>query len=309
MSSLTDPLPDPLPASRQRALSRLWGAMASEARRKRVRRTRMRWAIGCLATVTLLGIAPTGFDGEAAPLIGLADAVAASPPPAEPVGRHWYARIETRELVSVPVSLEEGEEELQFLVTAVEEQWHDAGDLPRRTVTYGTPRFLSPEDEGAFYSAGLAGEFRPGRTRELPFSPDDYQFATTLAEEDPDVIAGLLRRRVAGLGDQRMEEVRLLQLATELIQVHANDSQLRAQILRVIADIPGILVIPNDQSVVVSIDFPDGDRPLRLMYEFDADSAHLVGEYLAALATQTEPATVIRSARHSIPRPLGVSES
>lgn len=308
MSSLTDPLPDPLPASRHRALSRLWGAMASEAKRKRVRRNRMRWAICCLATVTLLGISPTGFDGEAAPLIGLADAVAASPVPAEPVGRHWYARIETRELVSVPVSLG-GEGQLQFLVTAVEEQWHDAGDLPRRTVTYGSPRFLSPEDEDAFYSAGLAGEFRPGRTRELPFSPDDYQFATTLPEEDPEVIASMLRRRVAGLGDQRMEEVRLLQLTSELIQVHANDSQMRAQILRVIADIPGILVIPNDQSVVVSIDFPDGDRPLRLMYEFDADSAHLVGEYLAALATQTEPATVLRSARHSIPMPLGVSES
>lgn len=258
--------------------------------------------------MALLGIAPTGFDGEAAPLIGLADAVAASPALPEPVGRHWYSRTETRELVSIPVSLDSAMD-LQFLVTAVEEQWHDAGDMPRRTVTYGPPRFLSPEDEDAFYAAGLATAFPTGRRTELASSPEDYRFATTLAAEDPDEIGSVLRRRVAGLGDRRMEEVRLLQLTAELVQVHANDPQMRAQILRVIADIPGIRVIPRDQSVVVSIDYPDGDRPLRLMYEFDADSAHLVGEYLAALATQSEPATVIRSARHSIPMPLGVSES
>jgi hypothetical protein len=45
------------------------------------------------------------------------------------------------------------------------------------------------------------------------------------------------------------------------------------------------------------------------MYEFDGDTAHLVGEYLAALATQSEPASVIRSAKHSMPAPIGVSES
>lgn len=260
-----------------------------------------------LATIVLTGITPVGLDGQGAPLIGLADAVAEGPRVTEPAGRHWYSISETKELVSIRVSLEE-EIELQFLVSAVEEIWHDAGDVPRRSVSYGAPRFLSPEDEDAFHAAGLATSYDAESRISVAMASDDYRFATALSGSSEE-IESTLRRRIGGLGDRRMEEVRLLQLTAELIQVHADDPLMRAQILRVIADIPGILVLSNARNVVVSIDYVDGDRPLRLMYEFDADTAHLVGEYLASLATQSEPATVLRSARHSLPAPLGVSGS
>lgn len=157
--------------------------------------------------------------------------------------------------------------------------------------------------------AALEGGLAAGRTMPLPTGADLMQFGDELVVTNPDHLGGILRRRVAGLGDRRMEEVRLLQLAASLIPAHADDPAMRAQILRVIADIPGITVVPTDRNVVVSIDYLDGDRPLRLMYAFDGDTAHLVGEYLAALATQTEPATVLRASRFSVSNPAGATGS
>ena len=308
MHPATDAFPEPRPSTRPYARARLRRAIAEEARRTRVRRRRRRWIVPLATTLLVVGISPTGIDGHTAPLIGLADAVAAAPDPPTPIDRHWYSRTETRELMSVEVDVNGGST-LEFLLPAVEERWHDAGDMPRKTVTYGAPTFFSPEDEDAFYAAGLAAIYAEGTQISTQVPTDEYRFATTLAGTDTEELEGTLRRRVAGLGERRMEEVRLLQLTAQLIQVHADDPHMRSKILRVIADVPGIVVVPTDHNVVVSIDYLDGDRPLRLMYEFDADSAHLVGEYLAVLATQSEPATVLRSARHSLPLLAGFTES
>lgn len=308
MSPATEPFPSPTPSARSRALARLRRAIEDESQRRLMRRIRRRWVIAGIATLFVVGISPTGPDGLSSPLIGLADAVAAAPMQVESPGRHWYSKSESRELVSIPIDVD-GEKTLEFLVVAVEETWHDAGDTPRRTVTYGAPRFFSPEDEDAFHAAGLGSRYQDGLQVDAPLTPDEYRFATVVSRSDPEVLESTLRSRVAGLGDQRMEEVRLLRLTAELIQLHADDPALRSRILRVVADIPGIVVIANTRNVVVSIDYLDGDRPLRLMYEFDAETAHLVGEYLAALATHTEPATVLRSARHSIPNLVGVLDS
>jgi hypothetical protein len=308
MQPVTDAFPEPRPSARPYAKARLHRAMAEEAQRGHTRRRRRRWIVPLATTVLVIGISPAGLDGHTAPLIGLADAVAAAPETLGLVDRHWYSRTETRELVSVSVDVN-GESTLEFLLPAVEERWHDAGDLPRRTVTYGPPTFFSAEDADAFYAAGLAATYGEGTRETTQVPTDEYRFATTLADSDHEALEGTLRRRVAGLGERRMEEVRLLQLTAQMMQVHADNPHMRSKILRVIADVPGILVVPTDHNVVVSIDYLDGDRPLRLMYEFDAESAHLVGEYLAVLATHSEPATVLRSARHSLPLPAGVTES
>lgn len=294
----------PEPVARRRARSRLRAAIAEEAVRAGRRRRSRRWVVGSLTVVLVLGIAPTGPDGHSAPLVGLADAVAQNPAANPNSVRHWYAVSRTRELMVVE---DADGRPLEFLATAVEESWHDAGDVPRRRITYRAPGFFSAEDEDRFHASGLGARFGAGRTVTVDGTPD--RFMQTLLVVEQDEIEGVLRRRVSGLGDRRMEEVRLLQLAADLIEAHANDPAMRSEILRVIADIPGIMVVPGDRTVLVSIDYMDGDRPLRLMYEFDGGTAHLVGEYLAALATQTEPASVLRSARHSLPTPTGVSGS
>jgi hypothetical protein len=285
-------------SARVMARRRLRVAMASEGRRRRRERDWKRGAVVVAAVMAMLVAAPMGTGGLSGPLLGLADAVAAMPPPVDAPGRHWSARTETRELMAVPLA--DGRT-LEFLATAIEESWHDSGDVPRRVRTYGSPMFFSSEDEDAFRAAGLASLYGAGSRVTVPLPAADLRFLGPLDGADQDQIAGTLRRRIAGLGDRRMEEVHLLRLTADLILLHADDPAMRAQVLRVIADIPGIVVVPNARRVVVSIDYLDGDRPLRLMYEFDADTAHLVGEYLAALATQTEPVTVLRSARHTLP--------
>lgn len=297
---------DPRVIAKRQARRRLLAAIAEERRRGRRTRTLRRWAVTGVTVVLVLGVAPTGLDGIAAPLVGLADAVASAPDYPAESARHWYARTESRELVSEHLS--DGRV-VEFLLSSVEEVWHDAGDVPQRSVTFDAPVFFSAEDEDTFYEAGLAGRFSLGRPVVTDAFGELSRFVTELGDPDADELGGALRRRVAGVGDRRMEEVRLLQLAAELIPLHADDPAMRAQILRVIADIPGITVVPTDHNVVVSIDYVDGDRPLRLMYEFDGDTAHLVGEYLAALATQTEPAAILRSARHTIPSPVGSAGS
>lgn len=294
--------PDPHLSAKRHARRRLLAAMAEERRRRRRRRSHRRWAVTGATVVLVLGITPTGLDGVSAPLVGLADAVASAPDYSSISARHWYAKTESRELVSEVLA--DGRV-VEFLLSSTTETWHDAGDVPQRSVTHAAPLFFSPEDEDAFHEAGLAGRYSLGRPLITDAFGELSQFAQELDVTDAEELGGALRRRVAGLGDQRMEEVRLLQLAAELIPVHADDPAMRAQILRVIADIPGISVVPTDRNVVVSIDYVDGDRPLRLMYEFDGDTAHLVGEYLAVLATQAEPAAVLRSARHTIPSPFG----
>lgn len=298
--------PDPHLTAKRHARRRLLVAIAEERHRHRRRRAHRRWAVAAATVILVMGITPTGLDGVSAPLVGLADAVASAPDYSTISARHWYARSESRELVSA--QLPDGRV-VEFLLTSTEETWHDAGDVPQRSVTYQAPLFFSPEDEDAFGEAGLAGRYSLGRPIVTDAFGELSQFAQELKVADAEELGGALRRRVAGLGDQRMEEVRLLQLAAELIPVHADDPAMRAKILRVIADIPGITVVPTDRNVVVSIDYVDGDRPLRLMYEFDGDTAHLVGEYLAALATQTEPAAILRSSRHTIPSPLGSAGS
>lgn len=307
MRPVTESFPEPRPNTRLYARARLRVAIAAETRRRARRRRQARW--GVFATgicVLVVGLSPPGDNGETAPLVGLADAVAAAPVPGADSDRHWYSRTESRELMSV--SLEDARV-LQFLLPAVEELEHAVGDTPRRTVTYGEPTFFSPEDEDAFHAAGLGAVYRAGHQVSTPLAVADFGFADSLPDASSEALASALGRRVAGVENGRPTEVRLLELTAQLIRVHANDPGMRARILRVIADIPGIVVVPDDDSLVVAIDYLDGDRPLRLMYEFDGESAHLVSDSLAVLATQSEPATVLRSARHSLPVPGGVSES
>lgn len=299
MSFRTDDFPRPTSQARQSALSRLRSAMEWERVRRRRGRARRRSVVGIGALLLVLGVSPAGPNQDLQPLLGLADAVAASLPPLEPVGRHWYTRSESTQLVSLETGLDR-KQTIEFLVSAVEETWHDAGHGPMRTRTYGLPRFLSSEDEDAFFAAGLGKTYVAGKTVDIPISQERYAMIDRLVYSAPDQLSGALRRQVAGLGDRRLEEVQLLRLTADLIQLHADDPLVRSQILRVIADIPGIEVTSGPQIVTVSFDYVDGDRPLQLVYQFDAHTAHLVGESLAALATQSEPATIIRTARHTL---------
>ena len=57
------------------------------------------------------------------------------------------------------------------------------------------------------------------------------------------------------------------------------------------------------EAIEVWFDYVDGDRPLRLSYAFDAETAYLLRESLATLATQSEPSSYLNRARYEPLRP------
>ena len=227
---LTDDMPDAPSDARSSARFRLRARIEAERRRRRRGRSRGRVIVCAVVILAVLGLSPVGRNGELQPLIGLADAIAASPPPLEPVVRHWYTRTLRSELVEVdPAGTGDV---LRFLVPAVEETWHDGGTVPFRTTRYLDPVFLSPEDERRFQAAGLDDEYTAGlvATEHVDFS--QLAFVDRVARSAPDELEGMLRRSVAGLGDRRLEEVHLLRLTADLMQLHADDPIVRSQLLR-----------------------------------------------------------------------------
>lgn len=295
----TDWLPRAPTDARSSARFRLRAHIEAERRRRRSFRARGRIGVVAGVVALVLALSPVAPNGDLQPLLGLADALAVTPPPIEPVVRHWYTTTERMEFKEIPV--EGATEPVRFWVTVVEEIYHDGTSSPRRTLTYGEPTFDSYADQLTFERSGIAGAYGEGTTQSAVIAPSQLAFVQQVVRTSPDELGGMLRRTVAGLGDRQQEEVQLLRLTADLMHLHANDPLVRAQVLRVIADIPGIAVSSTPSRVAVSFDYVDGDRPLRLVYEFDAETAHLVEEQLAVLASVAEPEWIVRAETQSFP--------
>ena len=282
--------------ARERALARLHRAMAGERKRLRQRRFVWRALAGGFALFVALATVPRSIDPEVQPLLGLAEAVETMPwTPIEVTS--WYSRSERMELIEVSEELVGGRE-MKFLLPSVHEVWTELGGAQRRRVTYGNPEFLSPEDARLFSSTDLSDHYPSRGTVESVQSIGEVaSFSAEDLATPADVTEGL-RRQVAGTGDRRTEEVDMLRLAALIMQTHGADPRVRGTVLRAVADIPGIVVSAEADTVDVSFDYVDGDRPLRLSYAFDAETAYLVGESLAVLATQSEPSTLVFQSRY-----------
>ncbi len=279
---------------------RLQRAVRREQRRSRLRRFVSRAVLGGSALFLVLATVPRSVNPDVAPLLGLAEAVEAMP--RQPVEADlWYSRSERVELIEVPDELLVGlpadllqGHHLKFLMPSVNEVWTGQGDsVQRRRITYGEPQFLSPEDATLFRTGNLAPNYPIGQVVESTDSIGEMGFFGPGDIVSPAAVSAGLRRQVAGVGDRRPEEVEMLRLAASIIQTHGSDPLTRGSVLRAIADIPGISVAESGQVVEVSFDYHDGDRPLRLSYAFDSETAHVVRESLIVLAAQTELSTLV----------------
>ena len=72
----------------------------------------------------------------------------------------------------------------------------------------------------------------------------------------------------------------MLSLAASLLLGNPGDPDRRSDILRAVAEIPGLDVLAGDGTLELSLAFMDGELPLRLAYVLDADSGDLLGERL-----------------------------
>ena len=291
-------LPEEPLQARAQGLDALRDAIRRESRRRR----RQTWLLRTTALAATFFVAwsilPNRHDARLRPLLGLADAVESLPPPTLGQGNLWYSRSERVELIVEEVD----GVTVRFLRPEVREVWIGGAGAGRVLVTYGEPQFLSPQDRDAFYATGLADRYRP-TTEEITSIEEP---ADTVARFDwsagPRQLEAEMWRQVAGLGDPSLEEVEMLKLAARLIRENDGHPERRSTLLRVIADLPGIQVTETGDTVGVSVDYDDGERPLRLQYEFDARTAHLVGEQVETRTDQPEDTRILRRARYEPPR-------
>ncbi|GEM_PF-2940361 len=290
-------LPIEPPEARARSAAALRAAVDRELRRRRSRAWAVRTAAVAAAMFVGWSFLPGSTNRAAQPLLGLADAVEALPAVTLAEGGAWYTRSERVELIVEEVD----GQTIRFLRPETREVWIGGAGSGRVLVTYGEPEFLSPQDRDAFYASNLVDVYGPG-TEEI-----------TTVEEPPDIpgidwnrgvddLQAALWRQVAGLGDPSLEEVEMLKLATRLIRANEEHPERRSALLRVIADLPGITVTANGETVDVTVDYDDGERPLRARFEFDASNAHLVEESIEVRGEDPGSILVLRRARYDPPR-------
>lgn len=286
--------------ARERSRSALRRAVARERRRiRRVRRILRRMVAGGVVFV-VWSMVPGAVPSEVVPLLTMAEIAEADMSGGLDKGGYWYSRTEEIRLITVPERfVPDGREELRFLLPSVHETWFSESEPIRLSVTVGNPRFLAAGDERAFRDAGLADLYLDGRlpTVEPPLGDDEVPSSVEAAvDEGREALLDALRAHVADKSTVRGAE--MLRLTARLVHRYAADPTRRSTVIRAMADLPGIEVAMGEGTVDVSIDFVDGDRPLRLSYRFDGDSARLVAETLVLLAGRLEVASILSRATY-----------
>lgn len=284
--------------ARERSRSALRRAVARERRRvARVRRVLRATVAGTLVFV-IWSMVPGSPPSEVVPLLTMAETAEADVSGGFAPGGFWYSRTEEIRLIVVPDRLvPDGRDEFRFLLPSVHETWFSESEPIRRSVTVGDPRFLAAGDAQAFRDAGLAAVYLDGGvpTVDPPLADTEVPASVEAAVDGGrEALLDALRAHVSDRSSVRGAE--MLRLTAGLVHRYAADPERRSTVLRAMADLPGIEVEMGEGTVDVSIDYVDGDRPLRLSYRFNAHTARLVAETLVVLAGRLEVASILSRA-------------
>lgn len=274
-----DPTP---PEVRESAARRLRAAIDRADRRRRFA-WRAAFVTGVSAVLTLtLAIGTPAPRPELVPLLGLASAVEGLSTP--PTGAVFSSTAERFDLLEVPVGTDGHAIRVQ-VSSSLQLRMTPDGHI-RRTTEVGPPTLVpdtettdpsipqpDPEVSSAIEAEierraevaadlGLAGDYWPASESEM---------------------LAVMRRHVAGSDDGRSEEAKMLALAASLLMTNPGDPDRRGDVLRAVAQIPGLDVVTDDQSLELSLAFAEGGLPLRLTYTLDATTGDVVGERLEIL--------------------------
>jgi hypothetical protein len=277
-------------------------------------RARLRWAISgerrhwlggvwvallamvvVLAAVGAVALRPLPVEPPVASLLQVADTVATLPP--TPLSGNGYYLTRSERLVLTTVQAEEPM--VSFIQPSQREVWVAADGTTRVRTTYGTPQFLTAEDQTAFELSGLAPNHESGETVVQVYGPAEFVADPAVWPSDAPRLQQALLERL-GPGDQQPQALRLLQSAVELIRENGADPSLRAAVLRVIAGVPGIQVSGTTELVTVVFDGALPERTERRVYTFDATTGHLVSESVTVVSAD-HPRRTVFSSRYEPP--------
>ncbi len=212
----------------------------------------------------------------------LAAAAESADEPAPSAGEFVYTRSEVSSVVQEVV----GGEVISFLRPQTVERWLNADGQLRIRRSSGAPRFFSADAEAAFQAAGLDAAYAAGTVDDNVFEPAQVpetrlaDWSTNPAELREQMVADIAPGATAGLP----RPARMLELGTSLLQATGASAELRAAVLRVLADEAGIQsATAADGSVVtVSVAYERDGRGFTHEVLFEADTSHIVQESVVA---------------------------
>lgn len=312
--------PTPSGDQERHAWARLQDAIAAEkARARKALVVRRRWlptttVILAAAVVTAGVVSLVGSNPAEATLIELAQAARRASLLEVPPGGFVYTRSERIDLAQHP-GAEFGLDRsfVSYLLPTSREVWRDSGQrFFQMQITVDDPMFFDAATEAAYYASNLHLHDRVGETTEEQFV--DVRDPVTEVDwpTDPALLRESMEDHVVGEGDVRPVEVRIFDLAADLLRENNVPPDLRAALLEVLARLPIELVERHpDGSATFSISY---QKPLatRDTKTFSAEG-YLLAESSALLQEDAESGipmdTIVESARYSIPKVVETLET
>ncbi len=286
---LDELIPPDADAEAWRARRRLQGAIRSEVRsRRRLGFSGRATAIG-LVIFSVWSIAPSAPTDDQLPLLGLAAATARLGVDVVEPGALWYTKAEVLERVDIA----NGVDEFTVLKRSVQEEWFapDADRGLQRT-TVADFSFLSDEDQARF--AEVSGDFGL-ETGLVSVDELDLQSRWTdpMWSGGPAAIERRLRVIVGASGDTRLDRVRMLDAAAELMWQNGSDPVRQSLLLFTVSDFPGIEVSRSDGVVTVSYRYVLDAVAREMLLDFDAATGRLISESVSTLPYGEHPAVLL----------------
>lgn len=157
-----------------------------------------------------------------------------------------------------------------YLLPLVTERWTSDSTVTERT-TVGRPQFFSPEVEAAYRSSGQAAVDGVGEVRVVTYPLSQSDFGIRDWPTDDDGLLAAMRSYVSNEGGDASEAASVLALAGTLSRDPGATPELRAALLRVLADLDVEVMRFEDGGAIVAAEFVENGVPSRVELEFDAD--------------------------------------
>lgn len=266
-------VPVPTAADKQHALGRLSQAIEQERRRRALRSWRLiplAAAALALLVMSLLVIDMLRTTPAMAAFEEIAEAVEQVDPHLLTDTEYFYLKSEEMALGVVPAEMLTGVDfakpELVYQLSSVREVWYgNRGAVQIRTTNTGVD-FFSPEDQGAYFDAGLDESL--DRLRE-PVT------VTVTEEQQPDWPsnpADLDTAIAQAAQGDRSPTVEYVDTALDIIRNPRNPPGVRAATFRLVGDLEEVEIIDSRPSAVTfGVDFQERDIRHRLTFQITPD--------------------------------------
>lgn len=275
------------------ARSRLRTAIRSEVSARRRAGFVFRSAAMGVVIFLIWAIAPSSPSEDQMPLLGLAAATAQRAAGA-PANVLWYSKANTLERVDL---LNEGDG-FSVMKHSVREQWTGPGaasGYERLTVA----DLSFPSDEDATLFAAFDGElgFEEGAVEVESFDPTE-RWIDPMWAGGPAAIERRLAMLAGHSDDLRLDRVRMLEAATDLMREFGADPARQSLLLYTIAGFPGIEVERDDGMVQVVYRYVYDAVAREMRLEFDAGTGLLVRESVSTMPYGNHPAVLLSDTQY-----------